>query len=50
MPASLVAAERDVQLAAQERLGGRRPGGDAAPDAMVADIYGASTKGQGVDL
>ena len=50
MPASLEATERAVQLAAWERLGGRWPGGDAALDALVADIYVARTEGREVDL
>lgn len=49
-PASVAAAERDVQLAAWERLGGRWPGGDAALDTMVSDIYDARTEGREVDL
>jgi hypothetical protein len=42
--------EREAQLAAWERLGGRWPGGDAALDAMVSDIYDARTEGREVDL
>jgi plasmid stability protein len=49
-PASVAAAERDVQLAAWERLGGRWPGGDAALDTMVSDIYDTRTQGREVDL
>ncbi|TVQ88667.1 MAG: Arc family DNA-binding protein [Chromatiaceae bacterium] len=49
-PASLGATERDAQLVAWERLGGRWPGGDAALDAMVSDIYDARTEGREVDL
>jgi len=50
VPASVAAAERDVQLAAWEQLGGRWPGGDAALDTMVSDIYDARTQGREVDL
>ncbi len=50
VPASVVETERDAQLAAWERLGGRWPGGDAALDAMVSDIYDARTEGREVDL
>jgi plasmid stability protein len=49
-PASIAEAERDAQLVAWERLGGRWPGGDAALDAMVSDIYDARTEGREVDL
>ena len=45
MPASIAEAERNAQLVAWERLGGRWPGGDAALDAMVSDIYDARTRG-----
>jgi plasmid stability protein len=48
--ASVAAAERDVQLAAWERLGGHWPGGDVALDTMVSDIYDARTQGREVDL
>jgi plasmid stability protein len=48
--ASVAAAERDSQLVAWERLGGRWPGGDAALDTMVSDIYDARTQGREVDL
>jgi hypothetical protein len=50
VPASIAEAERDAQLVAWERLGGRWPGGDAALDAMVSDIYDARTEGREVDL
>lgn len=50
MPASIIETERDAQLVAWERLGGRWPGGDAALDAMVSDIYDARTEGREVDL
>ena len=49
-PASVIETERNAQLAAWERLGGRWPGGDAALDALVADIYDARTEGREVDL
>ena len=49
-PASVVETERNAQLAAWERLGGRWPGGDAALDTMVSDIYNARTEGREVDL
>ena len=48
--ASVAASERDAQLAAWERLGGRWPGGDVALDTMVSDIYDARTQGREVDL
>ena len=50
VPASIAEAERNAQLVAWERLGGRWPGGDAALDAMVSDIYDARTEGREVDL
>jgi plasmid stability protein len=39
MPPNIAEVERDAQLVAWERLGGRWPGGDAALDAVVSDIY-----------
>lgn len=50
VPVSVIETERDAQLAAWERLGGRWPGGDAVLDAMVSDIYDARTEGREVDL
>lgn len=50
VPARVAATERDAQLVAWERLGGRWPGGDAALDTMVSDIYDARTQGREVDL
>jgi plasmid stability protein len=50
VPATVAATERDAQLVAWERLGGRWPGGDAALDTMVSDIYDARTEGREVDL
>jgi hypothetical protein len=48
-PASVVETERNAQLAAWERLGGLWPGGDAALDTLVSDIYEARTEGREVD-
>ncbi len=50
LPASLAESERAAQLAAWERLGGRWPGGDAALDIMVSDIYDTDTERRQVDL
>jgi len=49
-PASVVETKRNAQLSAWDRLGGRWPGGDAALDTMVSDIYEARTEGREVDL
>jgi plasmid stability protein len=48
--ASAIAAEREAQLAAWERLGGRWPDGDAALAALAADILDARTEGREVEL
>jgi plasmid stability protein len=48
--ARIAEAERAAQLVAWERLAGRWPGGDAALDALVSDIYDARTEGREVDL
>ena len=49
-PASVLETERNAQLAACERLGGRWPDGDAALDSLILDIVEARTEGREVDL
>jgi hypothetical protein len=50
VPESVADAQRDAQLDAWAGLDGRWPGGDAALDAMVEDIYETRSEGREVGL